>query len=118
VVAQVLLIEDETPRLRLIAWFLADSGHEVALRPVPVQSPAEIPARAPNVIVLNTGLDPGDKQHAVTLLRSAAPGVPVIDLTDAAYPACTASGADVYLHLPLYPYALLDAIAACAPVPA
>lgn len=109
--ASVLLIENDAPLVRLMAWFLLEAGFEVSKVPDPDRALEYVRATPPSVIVFNTGLADEAKASSIVLLRDAAPSSGVLDVSDHAWPEKPGdTGADRYLQLPFHADAFIEAV--------
>src|SRR4051812_24959999 len=70
-VARILLIEDEKPLARLIAWVLLDAGHSVTTAQCVGDALETSPDQSPNVVVFNTAAPVPEKAVAVAELKAA-----------------------------------------------
>ena len=110
---RVLLIENDAPRMRLMAWALREEGFDVSTA---TTSDAAGTARdaQPAVIVFNTSEPSIEKAACIGQLRAASPAR-IIDLAEDATSPGHDSGADAYLELPVTAQQLIAAIQRLAP---
>jgi CheY-like chemotaxis protein len=96
----VLVVENDVPAMRLMAWGLMEAGYEVAVAHVP-EAPTHLANRNPDVIVFNTLKRSDEKAQLVARFRALAPGAAIIDI---AVPSDDDAGppfADAHLTTPL-----------------
>jgi DNA-binding response OmpR family regulator len=103
--AQVLIIEDELPRLRLLALSLAEAGHGVSAARTISEALGLLVERPVEAVILNTHISAEATRCAVEALRRAHRFVPIIDLTHSGED----TGADAYVRPP---HGLDDVLAA------
>lgn len=93
----VLIVEDDTPALRLLGWGLIDAGFQVGAASSADDACARLETFAAQVVVFNTlALSPEGRRAAFAQLRAAAPHIKIIDLRpdgspDSGADACVAS---------------------------
>jgi CheY-like chemotaxis protein len=122
--ASILLIQDERPPARLLAWFLRDAGHIVVVAE-DARALATDDGAPPDVVILNVDSESEQGRGAIEDIRQAAPSCPLIAITEGAQglngqhrPGDAGSDADAgaepapdrSLHLPFYSDAVLDAV--------
>jgi DNA-binding response OmpR family regulator len=106
----VLIIENDEPIMRLIAWALASHGLETDTT-TPTPDIVEYVRHArPRVVIFNTGIAAVEKRSCIRELRDAVRGVRVIDVVTGARQPEALTGADGYLEAPLYPDKAIDLV--------
>lgn len=129
--ARVLVIEDEAPRLRLMAWFLIEAGHEVASVMVADEAIERVKVYRPDVIIFNTVMEDSEKQRCISDLRALSPHSRILDISeektrlaqgmigievegnlhrDGIVAAVSPGLADAYLRVPFNANALIDTV--------
>ena len=104
----VLLIEEESPQIRLLAHALKQEGRYEILSGRRMGEVAD--AITPDFIVFNTGMGLTEKQRWIESLRYLVPGVSIIDLhPKSRLDSSFDSGADAYVGPP-YVETLLSVI--------
>ena len=79
----MLLIEQDAATARLMAWILAEAGYEIEIESDP-QSGARHAAQAPpDVVILNTEMDPAETAGWIRRMRAHAPGARFVDMVKA-----------------------------------
>jgi CheY-like chemotaxis protein len=106
--ATVLVIETEAPLMRLMSWFLLESGHRVMAASSLAVAQAQSAAQ-PQVIVFNTHMELDTKREAIAEIRALSPDSRILDIRDPGAPL-SETGADAYLALPFDSYDLLTAV--------
>jgi DNA-binding response OmpR family regulator len=96
----VLVIENDVPAMRLMAWGLMEEGMEVAVAHVP-EAADRLRDRQPEFIVFNTLKRSEEKAQLVREFRALAGGVKIIDVSDRTEGERPEIGADAYLSTPL-----------------
>lgn len=108
----VLIVEDEPPAMRLMAWALQEAGMDVLLALDP-EGAAELltnESHCPDLIVLNSEAPVDRKRAWVTKLRSMSHGARIIDLAEDAKSAAHDTGADAYVESPYRAITLVEEI--------
>jgi len=105
----VLVIENDVPAMRLMAWGLMSEGFEVAVAHVPEASD-HLHKREPNFIVFNTLKRTDEKARLVMRFRELAPASTIVDISDVPHDNFTEIGADVHLTLPITMAALVETL--------
>src|SRR5205807_3793417 len=105
----VLVIENDVPAMRLMAWGLMAEGFEVAVAHVP-EALDHLQNREPNFIVFNTLKRTDEKGRLVTRFRELAPDSRIIDVSEVPHDHLTEIGADVHLTLPITMAALVETL--------
>jgi DNA-binding response OmpR family regulator len=105
----VLVIENDLPAMRLMAWGLMEEGIEVGVAHVP-EAAARLRARPPDVIVFNTLKRTGEKAALVREFRAIAPDSRIIDVSEQTAGSDRDVGADEHLTLPVRIMDLVSAI--------
>jgi DNA-binding response OmpR family regulator len=100
----VLVIENDVPALRLMAWGLMEEGFEVGMAHVP-DALARVRTKPPDVIVFNTLAPAEQKAALIKEFRQTAPTVRIVDVSDS-----DGAGADVRVPLPIRVDVIVDAI--------
>lgn len=96
---KVLIIEEDAPTVRLLAWALDDSvGYEV-IPSVRLSDSADAGAAKPDYILINTRMDVADKRGYVDSLRYLLPDVSIVDLRTSDNDDRD-TGADAYIYPP------------------
>lgn len=98
---KVLIIEEDAPRIRLLAWALRQEHEYDVLAVKALRDAAKVAAVRPDVIVFNTEMPLEDKRKWIKALRDLVPDAGIIDLhpwTSEDEPVET--GADAYLAPP------------------
>ncbi len=110
--AKVLIIEDEVPLARLLAWLLSDGGHDVTVAAHIPAAVVEAVRVEPDVVVFNTPLPVEEKARIIDDLRAEVEGVRIIDLATQAErtTADVADGADLRLNIPFHPDDFVQAV--------
>ncbi len=98
VVARILLIENDVPRLRLMGWGLIEEGFDVVVARSADEAIGRIESLGPAVIIFNTTLDVESKRACVLELRRKSPDVRIIDVSD---DPDVSAGADALLIEPV-----------------
>jgi DNA-binding response OmpR family regulator len=81
--ARALLIEDDRPHMKLLAWGLIDAGHGVSVARTATEGIRMLQAIRVDAIIFNARLADDVKRNAMTQMRGlVAPGVRVIDVTE------------------------------------
>lgn len=80
--ASVLVIEDEQPLTRIIAWALIEADYEVAAVADVAGAIDKLGRWKPDVIVFNTVIADDVKARALEELRKLAPDVLVVDVSE------------------------------------
>ena len=102
---KLLIVEDDSVQLQLLAAKLRTVGYDVVVARDGVQSISLVRQQQPNLILLDIGLPAGDGYVVLQRLKSLALSLPVIALSSR--PAETerakmlAAGADDYFEKPL-----------------
>jgi DNA-binding NtrC family response regulator len=79
----VIVIEDDRPPLRLLAWGLADASYNVTVaRDVEAAVSAIRGPTIPDAVVFNTRASSDTKQDAIARIRDRAPAARIIDVAD------------------------------------
>jgi len=114
-VAAVLLIEDETPIVRLMAWYLIDAGFEVSKVARPDDAGRHLRSHAA-VIVFNTGMPVAERRHWIQAWHQQSPDSRVLDVseTDAMH-RLPDIGADGSLRLPFLAETFVDMVSELMP---
>lgn len=109
---RVLIVEDEPPAMRLMAWALQEAGMDVLLARDPEGAVALLTeeSRCPDLIVLNSEASVDRKRAWVTKLRSLSQGARIIDLAEDAKSATHDTGADAYVTSPYRAITLVEEI--------
>jgi DNA-binding response OmpR family regulator len=102
----VFLIEDETPLIRLIGWYLVDDGYQVAVLRDPDEILRRLPNERPIAIVCNSNMPPAEKADRFAQWRALVPGVPILDVEERL--GAPPSSADAVLYLPMHADDLLS----------
>jgi DNA-binding response OmpR family regulator len=102
--ATVLVIENDVPALRLMAWGLMEEGFEVGMAHVP-DALDRVRAKPPDFIVFNTLAPAAQKAALIENFRTSSPSVRIIDVSDS-----DTAGADAHAALPIRVEAIVDAI--------
>ncbi len=100
----VLVIENDVPALRLMAWGLMEEGFEVGMAHVP-EALERVRAKAPDFIVFNTLAPAEQKAALIEEFRQSSPSVRIIDVSDS-----DTAGADAHVALPIRVDAIVNAI--------
>jgi CheY-like chemotaxis protein len=79
---RALLIEDDAPLIRLLAWLFEDGGFEVAAVATPEEALERFGGHLPLVVVFNTGKPPVEKDAVMREWRRLAPGTRFIDISE------------------------------------
>jgi DNA-binding response OmpR family regulator len=105
---RVLLIENDAPAMRLMAWALREEGFDVhtTTSDDAAQQAGEV---QPHVIVFNTGEPDDAKRVCIEQLRSASEAR-IIDLGPASQSPRHESDADAYLNTPVTAQTLCETI--------
>jgi DNA-binding response OmpR family regulator len=110
-VASVLLIEDDAPLVRLMAWFLLEAGFEVSKVADTDRAVERVRTTPPHVVVFNTTADDDAKSASITRMREFAPTCGFLDVCGHAWPKKPGdTGADRYLQLPFHADAFIEAV--------
>ena len=96
----VLVVENDVPAMRLMAWGLMEAGYEVAVAHVP-EAPTHLEYRGPDVIVFNTLKRSEEKAQLVARFRELSPASKVIDVAVASDDDPGPPFADAHLTMPL-----------------
>jgi CheY-like chemotaxis protein len=104
----VLVIENDLPAMRLMAWGLMEEGIEVGVTHVP-EATERLRARPPDVIVFNTLKRTAEKAELVRGFRQISPASRIIDVSETG-DGDSDVGADAQLTLPLQIVDLVSAI--------
>lgn len=80
--SSILVIEDEAPRLRLMAWFLIEAGHEIASVASADEALERVQTYKPDLIIFNTVMDDDEKQDCIRQLRERAPESRILDISE------------------------------------
>lgn len=80
--ADVVVLDYETPRQRLMAWFLSDSGIANVRVATIEDAIAAVATHAPRVLIVNSQADVAEIARVVRLLRHAATTTRIIVLHD------------------------------------
>lgn len=96
----VLVVENDVPAMRLMAWGLMEEGFEVAMAHVP-EALDHLTTRKPDFIVFNTLKRTDEKAGLVAKFRDLAPSAIVVDVSEESESAREEVGADAHLSLPL-----------------
>ena len=107
----VLVIENDVPAMRLMAWGLMEEGMEVGMAHVP-EATDRLRERAPDIIVFNTLKRTDEKARLVREFRALAPRARIIDVSEQAEGDVSDIGADAQLTVPLKISQLVDTITA------
>lgn len=108
--ANVLVIENGEPHMRLMTWALQQDGFAVTAC-TSDESAACAADRAPDIIVFNTSERAEAKRECIVRLREAAPAARIIDLSAEQRPeGARATDADAFLELPVTAAALKSTI--------
>jgi DNA-binding response OmpR family regulator len=104
----VLIIEEDSPRVRLLGWALdQETDYQVLI--APSADRMSTVAVRPRFIVFNTHMAVRDKRLWIQALRYLVPGVAVIDLHEPAVDDDRdGSGADAYLAKPYHVSSLVE----------
>src|SRR5207237_58733 len=106
----VLVIENDVPAMRLMAWGLMSEGFEVAVAHVP-EALDHLQNREPDFIVFNTLKRTDEKARLVAQFRGLAPASRIVDISEASSDDHTTEiGADAQLTLPITMKALVDTL--------
>ena len=109
--ASVLLIENDAPLVRLMAWFLLEAGFEVSKVPDAERAIDHVHAAQPHVVVFNTGIPDEAKAVCITRLRELTPTSGILDVCGHSWPAKPGeTGADRSLQLPFHADAFIEAV--------
>jgi DNA-binding response OmpR family regulator len=106
----VLLIETDIQLGRLVGWILEDASHHVSTVSRPAEAPAELAARAADIVVFNSGASRDEKRILIRSFRDVAPAVRVIDMGENASHPSHDIGADDYIDKPCHADDLIAAI--------
>ena len=102
--AAVLLIENDVPIVRLMAWYLIDAGFEVSKAATPAEASERLLRRAPSegaVIVFNTGIAAAERKAWIQNWHDQNPCFQVLDVTESeAARHLPNVGADASIRLP------------------
>ena len=104
----VLVIENDLPAMRLMAWGLMEEGIEVGVAHVP-EAGERLRARPPDIIVFNTLKRTAEKAQLVREFRAISPGSRIIDVSETSE-GDSEVGADAQLTLPVKIDDLVSAI--------
>jgi CheY-like chemotaxis protein len=104
----VLVVENDEPAVRLMAWGLMEAGYEVAVAHVP-EAATHLTSRQPDIIVFNTLKRDDEKAQLVAAFRELSPGSKVIDVA-VPHGEAGPAFADVHLTVPLRVDELVAAI--------
>lgn len=96
----VLVVENDVPAMRLMAWGLMEEGFEVAVAHIP-DALDYLSARRPEFIVFNTLKRTDEKAALVAEFRVRAPYAKIIDVAEEAESVREEVGADAHLASPL-----------------
>jgi DNA-binding response OmpR family regulator len=111
---KVLIVEPDTPLMRVLGWILADAGFEVVGQHDFGEALRALPEVQPDVTVLNGGdaLTDDERGDRIAALRTRWPRGRVIDLTHLGSARDTRSPtlADVTLTKPFHAESLVAAI--------
>ena len=108
----VLNIQADEQTMRLMDWILSEEGFAVvnALDAPPATFADE---HRPDVIVVNTNMEPAEKRACIVALRGLLPGVSVIDLGMDVELDTYDTGADQYLNRPFNADDLIARVRSC-----
>ena len=96
----VLVIENDVPAMRLMAWGLMEAGFEVAVAHVP-EAHDHLANKRPDVIVFNTLKRNDEKARLVATFRELSPATRIIDLSAESDGGTQPVFADVHLTIPV-----------------
>ena len=105
----VLVVENDVPAMRLMAWGLMEAGFEVAVAHVP-EAHDHLTFKRPDVIVFNTLSRNDEKARLVARFRELSPDSRIIDLSTASDGDPQLMFADVHLTVPVSLGELVDAL--------
>lgn len=99
---RALIVEDDAPAMRLMAWALEDAGMDVLLARDPEGATSLLVDEGlePEVIVLNSQVSVARKSAWVSELRRLSHGARIIDLAKDATSPGHDTGADAYVTSP------------------
>ena len=114
--ASILIVDDDAELLRALTFLLSSKGHRVVTAQDGIMATSQAHRIQPNLIILDIGL-PGGSGFAV-LERIRASGrlaaIPVLVLSGSTEPGiqerAMGAGAQMFLHKPADPPALLAAV--------
>jgi len=114
-VAAVLLIENEAPIVRLMAWYLIDAGFEVSQIATPDDARGYLQIHAA-VIVFNTGIPTAERREWIRAWHAQSPDSRVLDVseTDAMHQLPDV-GADASIRLPFMAETFVDMVSELMP---
>jgi hypothetical protein len=98
--ATVLVVENDVPAVRLMAWGLMEAGFEVAVAHVP-EAESYLAMKRPDFIVFNTLKRTEEKAGLVARFRELAPASRIIDVSDPAADGSQRIFADLHLTVPV-----------------
>ena len=95
----LLNIQVDEQTMRLMDWILSEEGYTVvnALDAPPATLAHE---HLPDIIIINTNMEPAEKRACIVALRGLNPGVSVLDLGVGVERQSYDTGADQYLDRP------------------
>jgi hypothetical protein len=96
----VLVVENDVPAVRLMAWGLMEVGFEVAVARVP-DAERHLANKRPAVIIPNTLKPIAEKARLVARFRELAPQTKIIDVCDATSREPGVAFADLHLTTPV-----------------
>jgi DNA-binding response OmpR family regulator len=98
--ATVLVVENDVPAMRLMAWGLMEAGFEVAVAHVPEAS-EHLLNRRPDFVVFNTLKRTEEKAQLVARFRELSPTSRIVDVAAASVGETRSTGADAHLTVPI-----------------
>jgi CheY-like chemotaxis protein len=104
----VLVVENDVPAMRLMAWGLMEAGFEVAVAHVP-EAMEHLSHRRPDFVVFNTLKRTDEKAQLVARFRDLSPASRIIDVAVAS-DAPAPTFADAHLTMPLELETLLETL--------
>jgi DNA-binding response OmpR family regulator len=96
----VLVVENDVPAVRLMAWGLMEVGFEVAAAHMP-EAERHLANKRPDFIIFNTLKPTDEKAQLVARLRELAPQAKIIDVSNATSRDPGVAFADLHLTTPV-----------------
>jgi CheY-like chemotaxis protein len=105
----VLVVENDVPAMRLMAWGLMEAGFEVAVAHVP-EALDHLTTRRPDLIVFNTLKRTDEKARLVAQFRGLSPASKIVDVSAESDGDSAPPFADAHLTVPLQLAVLVDTL--------